>query len=158
MADAEKGLEFINRLVEEGALIGEDEPQSLEQEEKFLEELLAAMNEGRAAYRLAEHEGRMVGGSMVQRGRGRQKHVAMLSVAVDRDFRLIGLGERLVRLAIEDARRMEGVTLLNISSFAINTPAITLYEKLGFGEVARVPDEWLVDEKAVDLIIMHRGI
>ena len=62
----------------------------------------------------------------------------MMNVAVTADFRRRGIGEQLVTALVEELKAMES-HCLTLEVRASNTPAQTLYEKLGFAEVGRRP-------------------
>lgn len=60
----------------------------------------------------------------------------MMNIAVSPDYRRQGIGEALVT-ALSDALRARGVIGLMLEVRVSNTPAIELYQKLGFTEVGK---------------------
>ena len=60
----------------------------------------------------------------------------MMNVAVHPDFRRKGIAEALVNDLVENLKQV-GSHCLTLEVRASNTPAITLYEKLGFSEIGR---------------------
>ena len=62
----------------------------------------------------------------------------MMNVAVDPDFRRQGVGEKLILSLVEQLKE-SGSHCLTLEVRASNTPAIALYEKLGFQEIGRRP-------------------
>jgi len=64
------------------------------------------------------------------------KNVGHVGIAVHKDYRRKGVGEKLVRRAIEEAKEL-GVEVLATSADTENTPMIHLAEKLGFKEHMR---------------------
>jgi len=52
-------------------------------------------------------------------------------MGVHQDFRGRGLGQRLIDRTIADAKQ-KGLERIELEVFASNTPAIKLYEKVGF--------------------------
>lgn len=156
--DVAAGLTFINRLVDEDALIGQNEPMTIEDEQKFVDETIDQVDGGNCIALVAEHHGKIVGSAQGRRGTLRQKHLGVLAVAIDKDYRGIGLGEKILKMTIERTAKLQGITLLDLCSFSPNTPAIALYRKLGFEEVARIPDSYMVKGKPVDMIVMHRKV
>ncbi len=60
----------------------------------------------------------------------------MMNVAVHPDFRRQGIAEALVNTLVEQLKEM-GSHCLTLEVRASNTPAIALYEKLGFSEIGR---------------------
>ena len=80
----------------------------------------------------------IVGSSSVRRPKiRRMRHMAKFAVGLDPDHRALGLGRALMDRAIEWALdgpgcRSGGIRRLELNVFADNTPAIALYESLGF--------------------------
>ena len=62
----------------------------------------------------------------------------MMNIAVDPDFRRQGIGEQLIVALMEQLRKKNVIALL-LEVRVSNTPAIALYEKLGFEQVGRRP-------------------
>ena len=60
----------------------------------------------------------------------------MMNVAVHPDFRRKGIAEALVNDLVENLKKV-GSHCLTLEVRASNTPAITLYDKLGFSEIGR---------------------
>ena len=58
----------------------------------------------------------------------------MMNIAVHPDFRRRGIAERLVEKLVEELKAAKGENL-TLEVRASNTPAISLYEKLGFAQV-----------------------
>ena len=59
------------------------------------------------------------------------RHCGRLGMGVHKDFRGRGLGQRLIDRTIADAKQ-KGLERIELEVFASNTPAIKLYEKVGF--------------------------
>lgn len=59
------------------------------------------------------------------------RHRGDLGMGVDKRYRHMGIGERLVRRAIQAAKEL-GLERIDLEVYASNAPAIKLYEKLGF--------------------------
>lgn len=84
--------------------------------------------------------------------RDRMRHVATIGVGVLESHQRLGLGRALMNRIIDWASADEGTLKLQLSMFADNTPAMKLYESLGFKrEGLRVgsfiqPDGTLHDE------------
>jgi len=60
----------------------------------------------------------------------------MMNVAVHPDFRRKGIAEALVNTLVEELKK-KGSHCLTLEVRASNSPAISLYEKLGFSEIGR---------------------
>ena len=63
----------------------------------------------------------------------------VMNVAVSPDYRRQGIGEALVLALVEELKK-HGNHCLSLEVRLSNTPARTLYEKLGFAEVGRRPN------------------
>jgi len=68
-------------------------------------------------------------------------------------YRGRGIGERLARAAIEEARA-KGMTRVELEVFATNARAYALYDRLGFRETGRQPSGREIDGAPVDDIMM----
>ena len=63
----------------------------------------------------------------------------VMNIAVSPDYRRQGIGEKLVLALVEELKKL-GNHCLSLEVRLSNTPARTLYEKLGFLEVGRRPN------------------
>ena len=86
-----------------------------------------------ALWLVAEDEGR-VAGYIGSQTCGDESDV--MNVAVHPDFRRRGIAEALVNALVDELKAIES-RCLTLEVRASNTPAISLYEKLGFGEIGR---------------------
>ncbi len=64
-------------------------------------------------------------------------------LAVDKDQRKKGFGEKLIAHALAELKR-QGATYATLAAKAINKPAISLYQKMGFVEERREEDRGVV--------------
>jgi ribosomal protein S18 acetylase RimI-like enzyme len=96
---------------------------------------------------VARLDGRLVGGfTMKPNGVGRAAHVANAGFVVARDVRGRGIGELLVRHAMERACEL-GFDAMQFNFVFETNPARRLYERLGFEVVGRVPE--VIGDEAV---------
>jgi ribosomal protein S18 acetylase RimI-like enzyme len=115
------------------------------------------LNKGFAHY-VAEDGGRIVGWcDVVQRGGGEMesmRHRATLGIGVIDGYRGRGLGERLMRSAVEHSWRI-GLLRIDLDVRADNLAAIRLYEKFGFRQEGRRPFGLQLDGEYFYLILME---
>lgn len=86
----------------------------------------------------------------------RRRHVASLAVAVAPSFWRRGIGEHLVRAAVDAADRWWGYVRIELGVHADHAAAIALYEKYGFVVETRRPRDMLRDGVLVDGLGMAR--
>jgi GNAT superfamily N-acetyltransferase len=77
---------------------------------------------------------------------GRGAHIANAGYFVVRDLRGHGIGERLVRHSMEQARAL-GFDALQFNAVFASNPARRLYERLGFQVIGSIPDA--IDGEAI---------
>ncbi len=103
------------------------------------------------AFLVAEVDGKIVGYVMsrVELGAGflsgflvKRGHI--VSIAVLEGYRRRGIGEKLMRLAMEAMKTEYGATEVYLEVRVSNKPAIKLYEKLGF-KIVRVLEKYYSD-------------
>jgi ribosomal protein S18 acetylase RimI-like enzyme len=70
--------------------------------------------------------------------RQRERHKIELSAMyVMKDYANKGVGRRLLDEALSEARKLNGIELMNLTVTADNLPAVRLYSKLGFQSFGR---------------------
>ncbi len=77
----------------------------------------------------------------------------MMNVAVHPDYRRCGIAQRLIEALVAALKERE-VTSLSLEVRASNTPAIALYDKLGFAQVGRRPNYYRNPKE--DALIMRK--
>jgi phosphinothricin acetyltransferase len=87
--------------------------------------------------------------------RAAYRHVADLSVYVDRAQRGRGIGGRLVR-DLEDRARQLGFHKLVLAALATNGAGTRLYERTGFRHVGTYREQGLLDGAWIDVAIMEK--
>lgn len=140
----EELLEFINGLIEENACVLYDRKFTLKEEQEWKKNTLRQLREREGYLLVARVDGKFAGDTGCKRGMFKESGNVCLGVAIAREFRGLGLGEGLLRMNIEHAKKFFNETPKNIylSVFATNRPAKALYRKLGFKEIAVLP-KWL---------------
>ena len=86
---------------------------------------------------------------------GRCGHISNASFAVSSSVRGYGVGERLVKHCIEQARKL-GFKILQFNAVVkSNTAALKLYKKLGFIQLGIIPNGFLLPNGTYEDIIPH---
>lgn len=158
--DLEEMTSYINELSKEDTfIVFSGEINSLEEEARYVASVLHDMEFGNKVKVCAFAEDSLVGICDVSRitsGKTRELHIGLLGLTVKKDFRSLGLGEHLMRTAIEEAKkRISGLRLIILRVYEPNAPARALYEKIGFAEYGRLPGGLKYKEKFYDMIEMY---
>lgn len=68
------------------------------------------------------------------------EHRVMLGMGTDLDFRNRKIGQQLLIYIIEHCKKQSTMSWLDLEVMGSNTPAITMYEKMGFQLLSSIPD------------------
>ena len=118
----------MNAVAAERKYLAFLEPFSLEQMSAFVAANVAQRN----PHFVADDAGRVVGWCDVRREPAQAyAHVGLLGMGVLPEYRGRGLGEQLIRSALE-ASTQAGFEKIELSVYATNPRARALYEKVGF--------------------------
>lgn len=137
--DSKAMLTYINELVLEDVPILLNENQTLEDEERYIKEALVEIEREEKIQLLVFDGERLVGNAQVDRGKYREKHVGALGISIAKDFRGIGVGQRLAKAVIEGAKNL-GVKMVVLEYIKTNEQARKMYEKLGFREFGELAE------------------
>lgn len=80
----------------------------------------------------------IVGNASLKRFEGRRQHAASFGIGVHDEFTGQGIGQALLKALIDVADDWLNITRLELTVYADNIPAVTLYRKFGFGEEGRL--------------------
>lgn len=156
--DSAKELQaFINSLIGENAPLGMDRKTSLKQEIEWKRNQLSKQKKDEGFLFVARIDGKIAGTSGANREQGKGRNNVILGIAIRKGFRGIGLGEALLRLNIENAKKRLKPRNIYLSVFRPNKPAWNLYSKLGFREFASFPKWMLHNGRYVDHVFMKLG-
>ena len=149
---------FFNRLIEEDTyIIRNADLVTVGQEEKWLRGVLARIEKKKTVFLQAYFNDRLVGQVEINKNDYRKKYVGTLHLAVDKDFRGEGIGEELIKLAEEEVKKL-GVTIIDLTAIDGNSPAISLYKKLGHIEFGRLPEAVDFKGKMLDEVYMYKKL
>ena len=125
------------------------------EEKEFLDKVVRDIASKRRVSVAAFHADKLVGHcDIVGRTASDERHTAMLGIIVLDGYRGVGLGEKMMRMALDQAPRL-GIWAIELEVFATNGPAIDLYEKLGFKTVGIIPKKILRGGRFTDIVRMY---
>lgn len=139
-----------NQVVEEGKAFPQMDKLSSESANEFFEQ------QSYTGLAYDESEDRIVGLYILHPNNvGRCGHICNASYAVRGDMRGCRIGERLVCHCLKKAKEL-GFGILQFNAVvASNTPALHLYEKLGFVRLGTIPGGFLMKDGHYEDIIVH---
>jgi ribosomal protein S18 acetylase RimI-like enzyme len=137
--NAKKFQDYINSLVEEEAKILFCKKVSLKFEQDWLKRTLDHIKKKTCVYLVAEHNGMIVGLTSICLEIGRRDHIGGFGISVKDGYRGIGLGKYLLKEIVKLAKKELKPKIIDLEVYINNKPAINLYKKCGFKEVARIP-------------------
>lgn len=102
------------------------------------------------------HDGLIVGEISLSTSRlaPSQMHRAILGMAIERDYRSMGLGRVLMNEALSWAKTQTFLAWVDLGVFSHNHAARNLYRSFGFREQGRIPDCFRVDDQRIEDIQM----
>jgi RimJ/RimL family protein N-acetyltransferase len=161
--DASAACRFINTISQENTFVQfAGEHISLEDEQRYIDSELELIGTENAVKLVCLVDGTIAGIADVHRNvatRTRKLHVGTFGLIINKEFRGQGIGETLMRTTIEEAARsMPGLKMIYLECFAINEPALSLYKKVGFNEVGRVPGALYRQGQYIDEVIMVKQL
>lgn len=121
-------------------LIFFDSKPDMPAEIQWFSNLYHDMLQGNAVAVVAEEDGHAVGLCDVHRLRpgSEVSHTGNLGIAIRHEYRGKGLGQGLIKAAIDQCRGKFETIILAV--FDVNQRAISLYQKMGFKEYGKFPD------------------
>ena len=153
-ADPKEYLRFINKLIEERSYILMDKKATLKEEKEWVKRNAEALKKKTGYTLSARVDGKLAGNSDATKGKYKEKDNVSLGIALAKEYRGLGLGERLLKLNIKYAKKMFRPRNIYLTVFSTNKRAHAVYKKVGFREIARLP-KWINHYgKYVDLLIM----
>jgi len=156
LKNAKRWMKYINDLIVEDAKLLMCGKATMKDEIAFLNKMLKGMKIKNLIYLFAEDGDRVIAGATIELGRMRRNHIGGFGIAVSSGYRGIGLGKHLmaeiIKLAKTDLNPKP--KMIELSVYANNKPAIGLYKKMGFKQVAKLPKQMQWKGKLVDEFVM----
>ena len=156
-ADLSAIVDLYNALIATTTVAWRDDPTDLDEQAEAL------AHRQRLGYPtlVADDAGEVVGYTCCTTFRGDRfpgyRHTAELTVHVRGDRHGAGIGSRLIE-ALADRSRAIGLHVLVAAVDADNDASIRFHERLGFAEVARMPEVGRKFERWLTLVLLQRVI
>jgi len=83
------------------------------------------------------------------------EHVGSLGIIVQKQFRDMGIGRRLMDMAIRESKKLNNKEKIILSCFSNNERAIHLYKKFGFKEVGVRKAQFKIEGEYYDELLME---
>jgi ribosomal protein S18 acetylase RimI-like enzyme len=148
-------VELLNRVGQEQIYIADEYAQLTSEQEA---QVILRRNPAVQCILVAEQSGNIAGSLEMIRGTmQKNRHTAVFGMALFPDFRGRGLGGGLLTAA-EEWARATGVEKVTLAVFATNTPAIRMYQRLGYEEEGRRRAQYRIQDQWVDEIYMARWL
>ena len=138
--------DFIVSLINEDTFLIVNMKPTLKEEKKWVKDRLAGIRKGKEILICAFDGKKLVGTCDAKRGYGKESRNVEIGLAISKKYRGRGLGEKLIRKTIALVKKRLKPKNIHLRYVNGNTPAKNLYKKVGFREVARMPN-W----------VLHRG-
>ena len=130
--DAQELFDLCQEIVQEEVFfisLIEDQIRTSELEFRLLEYILQT----NFVALVAKHNGIIVGSLYLIGGRFlRTSHVGELEMKITKQFRGLGIGKQMLKVALYEARQRQHISRIKLSVMEHNTAAIALYKKFGF--------------------------
>lgn len=152
-----KFQEYINALVEEEAMLLINRKFTLKEEKEALEGILRKIKNKTEIFIFAKCGDDIAGVTSIALGRFSHNHIGTFGISIAKKYRGIGLGKALTASVIEMAKKELNPSpkIIDLIVFVENKIAISLYKKMGFKKVARLPKQAMHKGKFTDDFVMH---
>ncbi|KXA88520.1 hypothetical protein AKJ61_04735 [candidate division MSBL1 archaeon SCGC-AAA259B11] len=155
MEDIDDLLEYINSLIEENTFICRKEKVERDDEVDWLKNTLKETEEKRKVHLVVEFDDKVMGSADVKKKSGKQSHVGELGIGLRREIREKGIGVRLMKSLIDEAKSVLNLEILTLEVFEKNKIAKNLYEKVGFKKAGVIQDKFFQNDEYQDSIVME---
>lgn len=156
--DLQSMTDFINQASREDTFISlSGEQLTIEEEAKYLNEVLEKMAKGEAVKLFVFVNDALIGSADITRMQRRSQHVGLVGIIIKKEYRAEGIGKAMIETLFNLAQKM-GLLMLELSCFANNTTACNLYTSVGFEKVGRIPQKLAYKGEYIDSIVMVKDL
>ena len=152
--------DFINKASKEKTFITfQGEILSLEDEQKYIQSKVEAIEKKEAVALLAFIDNKLIGSSGIDLEIKIKSHQGLFGIIIDHDCRGEGVGKILMELVVKEAiKNIKGLKIITLEVFGSNFIAQSLYKKMGFVEFGRLPQGIKYKDNFEDEILMYKKI
>ena len=149
-------LNYINSLVKEGAKISLKKEKSLKEGKDFLKKSLKEIKNKEKFSLLAEVNDKIIAMASLDLYEEIRDHIAEFSIGILKSHRGIGLGKYLMKEVIDRGikKLKTKIKIIRLNLYSNNKIALSLYKKMGFKVVAKIPKDIQYKGKLIDSIVM----
>ena len=160
IADVQEMCDYMNILSQEQTFITfQGEKLTLEDEIKYLENILKKIDENKAIKLLAFSDNKIIGISDITMKDKVTSHEGTFGITVSKDYRGQGIGKTLMELVLKEAEsNLPQLRIVSLAVFGDNPLAYGIYKMFGFHEFGRLSEGILHKGKYVDHIYMYKKI
>jgi RimJ/RimL family protein N-acetyltransferase len=139
--DAKAALEMVNFIRREADYLGQRRMETLAFEKKWLDARLDDMRKRKGFVLLVEADGSLVGDLSVQCCKyDTSPHVGELGIMLKEQFTGLKIGTRLLKKALQIAKRETPFRIIESGYFAKNHRSKKLHKKFGFKKYGSMPN------------------
>lgn len=156
--DLEKLLVLANELVSEDTyttLTGN--PKTLEEEQKFLDEMLDQIKNKKAVYILAFCGDTLIANTGIVKQGVRKDDVGLFGIIIASAFRNEGIGRQLMEILFAKAKAI-GIRRAVLEVYAANDIGLALYKKIGFIQAGHFPKHIWYKGELMDEYVMYKDL
>ena len=159
-SDVPNLLDYINTLSREQTFIlMQGEQKTLEDEQKYVNNLLKQMEANQTIALVVECEGNIAGHATLSLKSRVESHVGSIAISLAEKYRDQGIGKIFLTKLIELAKeKLVGLKILELGVFGNNLRAIHLYESLGFKQYGLLPGGIHHRGEYIDHILMYQNV
>ncbi len=137
--DLDNLLKFANGLVDEDTFVMlSGSKLNRAEEQKYLKDSIEKIKQNKKIHLVALVNGVFAGSAEVRRQERRKSHVGEIGIALIPEYRGEGIGTELLETLVDEAKQLK-LRLVYMHCFETNSPALHVYEKIGFQRSGVVP-------------------
>ena len=152
-------LELVNAIVDDKAMVSSQAKKTKKEERMWLLSILKNTKKKEGVYLIVEMSGKIVGNAAVERHKeSAKKHVGVFGIMLRKEARGKGIGEKLLRCVIEEAKKVLKVKIVTLEVMKSNKVALHLYRKCGFKVIGTIKSGVKYYNRYEDDILMKLSV